>query len=199
MNTLVGITGGIGAGKSVVSRILTSMGYEVYDSDTKARFIMDNSETIKERLATLFGEDIIADGTIDRKKLGEIVFSDNNKLELLNRLVHRAVIDDVLNWREQFEDGTVFIETAILYQSGLDRIVDTVWLITAPHQIRIERVMARNGLSANEVERRIAAQNFSPERQHPRIETIVNDGMTPLLPQVMECLGNASAAKRIYR
>lgn len=199
MNTLVGITGGIGAGKSVVSRILTSMGYEVYDSDTKARFIMDNSETIKERLATLFGEDIIADGTIDRKKLGEIVFSDNNKLELLNRLVHRAVIDDVLNWREQFEDGTVFIETAILYQSGLDRIVDTVWLITAPHQIRIKRVMARNGLSANEVERRIAAQNFSPERQHPRIETIVNDDMTPLLPQVMECLGNASAAKRVYR
>ena len=191
MNHLTAITGGIGSGKSVVSNVLRTLGYEVYDCDLRARAIMEGDEALKKRLADAFGNDIInEDGSLNRQALGAIVFNDPEKLEALNAMVHGAVKDDIVAWRTGHSKQTrLFIETAILYQSGLDKMVDDIWEVTAPEEIRIARVIARNNLTAAQVRARIAAQRFPVPAQHPPVRHIINDGHRPLLPQILEILG----------
>lgn len=191
MNHLTAITGGIGSGKSVVSNVLRTLGYEVYDCDLRARAIMEGDEALKKRLADAFGNDIInEDGSLNRQALGAIVFNDPEKLEALNAMVHGAVKDDIVAWRTGHSKQTrLFIETAILYQSGLDKMVDDIWEVTAPEEIRIARVIARNNLTAAQVRARIAAQRFPVPAQHPPVRHIINDGHRPLLPQILGILG----------
>lgn len=187
MSRITAITGGIGSGKSVVSNVLRTMGYKVYDCDTRARAIMEGDKALKQRLANAFGNEIIGDdGIIDRPALATIVFNNPQKLETLNSLVHGAVKDDITAWCARHADQQrLFVETAILYQSGLDKMVDDIWQVTAPEEVRIARVIARNNLSATQVRARIEAQRYPTPDQHPPIATIINDGTTPLLPQVM--------------
>lgn len=191
---IIGITGGIGSGKSVVSRILTSMGYDVYDTDRNAKVIMDASESIKADLSYNFGETIIVDGNIDRVALAKIVFGEEEKLATLNRIVHSHVIEDILKWEKQLERDIVFVETAILYESGLDKHVDMVWQVDAPVDKRIIRVMKRNGLSKADVEKRIYSQQRTiSSHVHPHVYTIINDdSICPLLPQILQHLDKLS-------
>lgn len=186
------ISGGIGAGKSVVSRILESMGYPVYDSDSRAKRLMDSSAHIMEQLRLNFGDKTVRDGVIDRKHLSAIVFNAPGKLEILNRIVHGAVVDDVKAWLETLNTEIAFVETALLYQSRLDLLADEVWEVTAPVEIRICRVISRNNMTEHQVRARIDSQNFTPENPHANVKTIVNDDTTPLLPQIerylKECL-----------
>lgn len=181
---LIAITGGIGSGKSIVSRILRIIGYEVYDCDSEARRLMSASDTIRRDIAARISPHVIhADGMIDRPALADIVFNDRGKLEALNEIVHSHVREDIA--RHAMEQQTVmFVETAILYESGLDRMVDEVWDVYADTEIRIRRVMARNNITREQVEARIAAQNHVPDTPHPHIIRIINDGVVPLLPQV---------------
>lgn len=190
MSRLIAITGGIGAGKSVVSHILRVMGYEVYDTDFEAKRLMDNDDGIKRRLREeISPASVDSDGTINRRHISSIVFADNKKLSKLNSIVHGAVREDIVHWRSlPRQHNIIFIETAILYQSGLDRLVDSVWDVIAPEDVRIERVMARNNCSSEEVSARISAQNFNPEVLHSDIHTMVNDGITPLLPQIIKLI-----------
>ena len=189
MNTpkVIAVTGGIGAGKSVVCRILRSLGFEVYDCDSRARRLQDTDPQMRRRIAEeVCPEALDADGRLDRKALARTVFSDPAKLEALNRIVHGAVAADLRSHIEQAAARGAqlfFVETAILYESGFDRMVSEVWEVTAPEQTRIARVMARNGLSADEVKARIAAQNHA---QHNHHHIIINDGKTPLLPQILD-------------
>lgn len=187
---LTAITGGIGAGKSVVSRILTTMGYDVYDCDCEAKRLMDSSEDIKQRIAKEIADEAISDdGVIDRKRLSAIVFADVEKLSILNDIVHKAVIKHLKQWCDMHgRDRRLFVETAILYQSGLDRHVDEVWEVIAPKELRILRVMQRNGLSRSAVENRISSQSIDIASPHPNIHTIVNDDFTPVLPQITELI-----------
>ena len=127
MAELIAITGGIGCGKSIVSLILKEIGYEVYDCDCKAKYLMDNSPTIKDCLKSTFGNDIIIDGTINRVKLANIVFNNKEKLVKLNNIVHSSVKEDLISWKlENSHNKLLFVETAILYQSGLDKVVDAL-------------------------------------------------------------------------
>lgn len=187
---LIAIVGGIGSGKSVVSRIVSVMGYEVYDCDTRAKRLMDSSDDIKGRIRCEIHPGCVADGKIDRKHLAEIVFADEEALRRLNTIVHSAVREDLRCWVEQCgENNTVFVETAILYQSGLDKMVDAVWEIDAPLDLRIERVMARNSVSREEVLARISSQDsFVPTALHPSVTHIVNDNDQPILPQIERLL-----------
>lgn len=187
MNHLTAITGGIGSGKSVVCNVLRTLGYEVYDCDLRARAIMEGDEVLKKRLADAFGNKIInGDGTLNRPALGAIVFNDPEKLEALNAMVHGAVKDDITAWRTgRSKQPRLFIETAILYQSGLDKMVDDIWEVTAPEDIRIARVIARNKLTAAQVRARIAAQRFPVPAVHPPVRHIINDGHRPLMPQIL--------------
>lgn len=189
---VIAITGGIGSGKSVVSRILAAMGYPVYDCDSRAKALMDADKVIKRRLVEEISETTVdAEGVIDRRELSRIVFADALMLERLNAIVHAAVRADLLVWTESLGERLSFVETAILYQSGLNRIVDEEWEVTAPTDIRIARVMKRNSCTRAQVEARIASQAYDiPENEpRPRRTVVVNDGITPLLPRIVSLLG----------
>ncbi|MDE6485710.1 MAG: dephospho-CoA kinase [Duncaniella sp.] len=189
-NITVAVTGGIGSGKSVVSRILAAMGYEVYDCDRNARLLMDGSDEIKRLIADRISEDAIADGVIDRRKLGEIVFNDPMMLSRLNSIVHGAVRDHFTEYRKN-HSGLIFFETAILSESGFDTLAQRVWEVIAPQELRIERVMKRNNLTRKEVEVRIASQSSTAAAHfHSSVDTIVNDGAMSLLQQVTKLLQN---------
>lgn len=183
MKRLTAITGGIGSGKSVVSRILEAKGWPVYDCDARAKAIMDSDAAIHRRLTAEIHPLAVVDGVIDRRLIASVVFADPEALGRLNAIVHRAVTADLLAWAA--ERPVAFVETAILYESGLRAHVTDVWEVTAPAELRIERVMARSGLERSEVERRMAAQ-AAPSLPDHRV--IVNDGRSPLLPQVERLL-----------
>lgn len=187
---LTAITGGIGAGKSIVSRVLTAMGYPVYDCDSRARSLMDMSAEIKHAIALNIGAGVILpDDSIDRRLLAEIVFRNKQMLLTLNSIVHQAVRDDLARWVCDRSSALVFVETAILYESGLDRVIDSEWHVTAPTDIRVNRVIARNGLSREHVLARIEAQSgTTPPKSFHNIITLVNDDITPLLPQIEKAL-----------
>ncbi len=186
---LIAITGGIGSGKSVISDILRAMGHKVYDCDTRAKALMDTDESIKDDLINLISIDAVrSDRTIDRKLLSEIVFNDPDALSRLNSIVHKAVRADLRRWRDTSSDKTVWVETAILYASRLDREVDEVWEVTAPTELRVQRVMQRNSMSREQVLARISSQSTTAAQLHPLTKTIVNDGVEPVLPQILSLL-----------
>ena len=183
---LIAITGGIGSGKSIISDILRAMGHKVYDCDTRAKALMDTDESIKNDLIDLISIDAVRnDRTIDRKLLSEIVFNDPDALSRLNSIVHKAVRADLRRWRDTSSDKTVWVETAILYASRLDREVDEVWEVTAPTELRVQRVMKRNSMSREQVLARISSQSTTAAQLHPLTKAIVNDGVEPVLPQIL--------------
>lgn len=189
MTRLIAVAGGIGSGKSVVCAILSAMGYPVYDCDSRAKAIMDSDTHIKQQIAySIDRQAIRPDGSIDRARLAQVVFSDRQKLDSLNSIVHGAVKDDLRRWASGVKSGIAFVETAILYESGVDKMVDAVWEVTAPQNIRIERVMRRNGMTAQEATSRIDAQRFTPASRHSHEYIIDNDGQQPLLSQINKLL-----------
>ena len=187
---LTAITGGIGAGKSVVSKILRTIGYQVFDCDIEAKRLMDSSAEIKLKLKTeISAAAVDYDGNIDRKHLSSVVFADPAKLERLNSIVHKAVRDEIKHWaNNQHANSHLFVETAILYQSQLDKDVDDVWEVIAPEEIRIIRVMNRNRCTREEVISRIKSQSYTPQMPHSKIAHIINDDFTPILPQLSDLL-----------
>lgn len=189
----VAVAGGIGSGKSVVCRILRAMDFEVFDTDSEAKRIMDADERIHERLNAEIHPEAVVDGKLDRARISEVAFASAPKLAALNRIVHAAVRRELTAWiASHTPSRPLFVETAILYQSGLDKMVDRVWEVTAPENVRVERVMKRNGLTDAQVRSRIDAQRFVPEKMHPCVTELVNDGAEPLLPQIeraLEALG----------
>jgi len=186
---VIAIIGGIGSGKSVVSTILRTIGYGVYDCDSRAKVVMDNSREIKEALVAAFGVDAVdPDGVINRPYIAKIVFSDKEALQKLNGIVHPAVEADLRRWISNDTQRIVFVETAILRESGLDCLVDGVWHVTAPEEVRIERVMKRNNLPREAVEARIRSQKTEEGSSGlPKVK-IINDDRHSVLPQVMRLL-----------
>lgn len=195
MSTIIAITGGIGSGKSIVSRILRAHSYTVYDCDSEAKRLMDIDTDIHDKLNKFIHPQAVVDRRINRPLIAEIVFSSAEKLSLLNSIVHHAVIEDLRHINVgELPHNILFIETAILYQSHIDEMADSVWEVSAPLEVRIERVMQRNSCSREQVISRINSQdNFKPSKPHPSIHTIINDGVTPLLPQIKGLLGYSIA------
>lgn len=191
---VIAVTGGIGSGKSVVCRVLAAKGFRVYDCDSRAKKIVDTSACILERIGReICPEAIVACGgriTLDRRRLAEAVFSDPDRLDRLNALVHGAVIDDIRQWsaRHADERKPLFVETAILYQSNLDKIVDGVWEVVAPKSLRLQRACARDNAGASEIEARMAVQNTEAGRRHEHVAVILNDGREAVLPQINRLL-----------
>lgn len=183
---IIAITGGIGSGKSVVSRILRILGHAVYDCDSQAKRLMDGSDYIKSRITQEIDRRSVDDlGNINRQRLSSVVFSDKDALMRLNAIVHGAVRQDLLEWvNRQTAKRRVWVETAILYESGLDKIVDKVWYVEAPLETRIKRVMLRNSVTRAQVEARIASQPAVSDHNHPDVSLIVNDGSSSLLQRI---------------
>ncbi len=182
----IGITGGIGSGKSFVSHILRVCGFTVYDCDSNAKAIMDQDPEIRRKLAEMIGPSTInTDGSINRPRLAQIVFGDKTKLAILDAIVHGAVISDVKACARR-TPGLFFVESAILYTSGLWKYVDRIWEVTADIETRISRVSARDNASRQQVLQRIHSQNNETEPKECSIvpEVIHNDDDSALLPQI---------------
>ena len=154
----VGITGGIGSGKSTVCRLFARLGVAVYDSDTEARRLMTGSAELRQAIASRFGADIYRGGALDRARLAGMVFSDGAALADLNALVHPVVMADFDAWAARQEGPYVILESAILFEAGLETCVDKTVAVLAPRELRIERTCRRDDCGPDEVGRRIAAQ-----------------------------------------
>ena len=154
----VGITGGIGSGKSTVCRLFAQKGIAVYDSDAAAKRLMQEDGALRRQLAGRFGEGTFRDGVLDRAYLAGIVFADPQALANLNALVHPVVMRDFDAWAARQEGSYVILESAILFEAGLEGCVDKTVAVLAPRELRIERTCRRDGCGADQVVRRIAAQ-----------------------------------------
>ena len=154
----VGITGGMGSGKSTVCRLFAQKGIAVYDSDAAAKRLMQEDGALRRQLAGRFGEGTFRNGVLDRAYLAAIVFADPQALADLNALVHPVVMRDFDAWAARQEGSYVILESAILFEAGLEGCVDKTVAVLAPRELRIERTCRRDGCGADQVVRRIAAQ-----------------------------------------
>lgn len=180
----VGITGGIGSGKSTVSRILAECGVAVYTSDDRAKELMASSPELRTKIISSFGEEAYVDGTLNREYLAKSIFTNPEALATLNSIVHPAVMDDFDRWAEQQEGNYVVLESAILFEAKLDSRVDVVVSVLAPEELRIERAMQRDGASREAIVRRIANQISDDERTERSKYAIVNISLDDLYEDV---------------
>lgn len=187
----IAITGGIGSGKTLISNIMRASGYPVYDSDTRAKILTATSPVIRKGLKDLLGEEIYEGGRLNREKLAAILFNDESYRLKINAIIHPAVFDDFKKWRNAQKCKTVFIESAILFESHFDALADEIWCVTAPKEIRVQRVMKRNGISRRQVEERIATQMSDEEMRLKSTREIVNDEKIPVLSQLAKYIFNA--------
>jgi len=165
MAKLVGITGGIGSGKSKVMQYIASLGYPIYLSDEAGRSVMGKPEIIQ-KIQSIFEENVITESGLDRKKIGNIVFNNPEKLQQLNAIVHPAVAEDFTNFITQHaEEALIFYESAILIETNNYKKFDCIILITAPKEVRIARVMERDQISREIVLERMKNQMCDEEKK----------------------------------
>ena len=170
----VGITGGIGAGKSTVCDLLRERGVAVYDSDSRAKQLMSEDVMLRAELIEAFGDAVYGASGLDRAYLAKSVFGNDEALRKLNAIVHPAVMRDFAEWAEVQEGDYVVLESAILFEAGLADRVDSVVAVMAPESLRLERAMARDGASRDEILRRIRSQMSDDERMERAKYAVVN-------------------------
>ena len=190
-NKIIALSGGIGAGKSVVSKILRVMGYSVYDCDSEAKKIMSSDTELHELLCRHIHPQAVVGGHINNSIIAETVFDNPDSLRKLNSLVHAAVFADLELWRaEQGRLGhsPLFVESAITHSSGLIDIVDEEWRVEAPLRQRIERVANRSRLSEEQIVKRIEAQKSDEIIDPSKTHIIYNSDQDFLLPQIYKLL-----------
>jgi len=158
MTKIIGLTGGIGSGKSSIAQHIESLGVPVYIADIEAKKILEIDAVIA-KVVALFGEDILDKEKIDKKKIAALVFQDPEKLRKYNNIIHPEVFLHFQNWVKQYENLPLVVkEAAILFESGSYKDCDKIILVTAPKETRIKRVMKRDGVSREAVEQRMAHQ-----------------------------------------
>jgi len=173
----VGLTGGIGSGKSTVSKILISKGFSVYNSDNRAKWLMNNDDNLKSNIISIFGDKAYLKGSLNRKYLSAKVFNDSLKLKALNNLVHPLVAIDFKNWLiHQKSKDFVFKEAAILIESGAYKEMDKIIVVSCPENIRLERVLKRDGNSPELVKKRMQNQISETEKINHADFVIKNNG-----------------------
>lgn len=173
---LIGLTGGIGTGKSTVSDYLIQKGYRVLDADKVAKEIVSPNSEILIQLKDTFGKEILyEDGTLNRKKLADIIFSNPEKKAILDKLMHKKIIEVLLKKTTSFSgEKVVFIDAPLLYESNLDLYLDKVWVVDADDEIRIQRVIQRDQLTREEIIKRIQNQMSRKEKLR-RADCIINN------------------------
>lgn len=183
----LGITGGIGSGKSTVCEIFKSLGIPVYSADDRAKTLMTEDEELILSVKALFGEEAyLSDGSLNRSYIASIVFNDAEKLESLNALVHPAVFRDFARWSAEQNSPYVIKEAALMFESGSFRDLDYVATVSAPQKLRVERSMKRDNTSAEAIKARMKKQWSEKQRLEAADFVLKNDGEHPLIPQVLE-------------
>ena len=193
---IIGITGGIGSGKSTIAKQLRAMGYAVYDTDSEAKRLIVEDTHVREQMEELFGKEVYADGVYQTTLVAQRVFAsppfrgeaEGGLLTQLNNIVHPAVRADILRWatmqgspafRKGLGVGLFFVECAILYQAGFDELCDKVIVVTAPEEVRLARAVARDHSTIEKVRARMRAQEADQDLLCADL-VVNNDGQTPI-------------------
>jgi dephospho-CoA kinase len=185
----IGVTGGIGSGKTTVSRVFSSLGIPVFASDDEARKIMESNTSVIEKVNSIAGRDIYKGGNLNRLELAELIFNDRNLLEEINHVVHPVVRSNFDTWQRSQEADYVILETAILFESGSYKTVDRIITVIAPFEERIERVISRNKLTREQIMERISNQS-DDELKVARSDFIIDNSDNMLIiPQILTIHG----------
>jgi dephospho-CoA kinase len=182
----LGITGGIGSGKTTVCRIFMVLGVPVFVADNVAKELMHSDGAIRTRLNQVAGKDLYVSGSLDRKELARIIFNRPDLLRKVNEAVHPSVLRQFNEWASGAESPYVIMESAILFEAGADSLVDRVATISAPVEERIARVMGRNDLSREEVIGRINNQLEDEEREEQSYYVINNSDNEMIIPEILK-------------
>ena len=181
----IGITGGIGSGKSIVSTLFRLHGIPVYNADEETKTLNNTSPLIKKQLTEHFGEDLYVNDVLDKKKFANIIFNDPKKLQLANSIIHPEVLKHFTEWCSQNSDHSIVaLEAAILFESNFHRHLDKVVTVYSPIKLRIERVSMRDNMTTEMVENRIQHQMPEKEKIGMSEYVIVNDYENSLIEQV---------------
>ena len=181
----VGLTGGIGSGKTTVAQIFEVLSIPVYYADTAARALMNQDPELKEKITASFGTDAYKKGELNRSYLGSVVFRDTEKLNLLNSIVHPVTIRQSENWMNSQKTPYAIKEAALIFEAGLDKHLDYIIGVTAPESLRIQRVVERDHIPMEKVLDRMRHQMDEKEKISRCDFVVQNDGKTAILPQVL--------------
>lgn len=188
---IIGITGGIGSGKTTVTEFLKAKGYQVVDADMVSREIVEPGTTVLGELVSHFGASILqSDGTLNRKRLAELAFVNSSEKDELDRITHDAILQNITQKIDKLQmdqnPKLVFVDAALLIETGLYKKMDEVWLITADEALRVQRVEARDRLDAKGVRQRIRAQMSDEQKARHAFRIINNSGTKEELYNTME-------------
>jgi len=188
---IVGITGGIGSGKTTVTEFLKTKGFQVVDADLIARKIVEPGTKVLGELVSHFGDVILKpDGSLNREKLAELAFTDSAQKNTLDRITHSAILENILTRIKEIQTqqnpALVFVDAALLIETGLYQKMDEVWLITAHETLRIKRVVKRDGLEAERVKQRIRTQLSDEQKARHSFRIINNSGTKKELYDTIE-------------
>jgi dephospho-CoA kinase len=182
----IGISGGIGSGKTVVCRIFKLLGIPVFNADQVAKDLWDNNSLVKEKLIQLFGPDIyIENQRVDRKKLASLIFNDDLLLQKINEIIHPVIDEEFLSWVENQNSPYVLAEAAILFESGFYKLMDYNILVAADEELRIKRVMKRDSVSREKVLLRINKQ-WDDTKKSRLADLVIFNNNDLLIPKILE-------------
>jgi dephospho-CoA kinase len=191
----IGLTGGIGSGKSVVAKLFETLGIPVYYADDAAKKLMNTNAVLKTAIIRNFGEKSYVNDQLDKKYLATIVFNDKEKLDILNSLTHPATIRDAEEWMKQQTTPYIIKEAALIFESGANKKLDHVIGVYAPLPLRIKRVMARDNSTEEEIMKRISRQMNEEEKMNRCDFVIINNEEELVIPQVLELHNKFTAGK----
>ena len=185
MGIKLGVTGGIGSGKSTVCKVFNVLGVAVFSADEEARKIMDSEPDVIEKVNRIAGKDMYDQGTLNRQELAAIIFNNKDLLNQINHLIHPAVLKSFLKWASDQVSDYVILESALLYESGSWKHLDKVATVSAPLDERIMRVMKRNGFTRKQVLERIRNQGDDKENIKKSDYIIHNSDCDMIIPVII--------------
>lgn len=181
----IAITGGIGSGKSYVSALLEARGIPVYNADNESKRLTATDEEIRAGLVALLGEEVYREGSLNKPLLASYLFAGPDNARRVNAVIHPRVKADFRRWLEEHQDCEVVgLESAILFEAGFEDTVDAVVMVYAPEPLRLERAMRRDGVTENQIRRRMSAQMDDEEKRRRSHYVLLNDGSDSLDEQL---------------
>lgn len=186
---LIGLTGGIGSGKTTIAQAFSALSVPIYNSDIRSKWLTNTNKQIIDGLTKMFGSNIYIKGCLNKQLLASIIFTDNDKLTFVNQLIHPIVFDDFKHWAEEQEkNGAKYVinEAAVLIENNAYKKLNDIILVCAPKEIRIKRTMLRDNLSREQVENRINNQMSDEEKSRFATDIIITDDKHFITPQILD-------------
>jgi dephospho-CoA kinase len=181
----IGVTGGIGSGKTSVCRVFNVLGVPVFSADKEAHLIMDNDQGVIVRIKKISGKNLYSEGVLDRAEMAKLIFNDSRLLQRVNGIVHPAVFEKFNKWQENQSVPYVILEAAILFESGASKLVDRTITVIAPLEERVKRVIRRNRLTYEQVMDRIRNQMDDESKIRLSDYVIMNSEQDMIIPEVL--------------